>query len=95
MDRGMFPSDCRCCWSTQPSSIVSSITIELTRREITGEAALAPVQSIPGVSLADERHFPWLAVTPSSVSCFLQTMAAGIRHRHDGCHLGVILCDER
>lgn len=43
--------------------IVSSITIDLARREITREAALAPVQSIPGVSLGDERHFPWLAVT--------------------------------
>src|SRR5208337_4651888 len=43
--------------------IVSSITIELARREITREAALAPVQSIPGISLGDERHFPWLALT--------------------------------
>ena len=43
--------------------IISSITIDLARREITREAALAPVQSIPGVSLGDERHFPWLAVT--------------------------------
>jgi len=43
--------------------IVSSITIDLARREITREAALAPVQSIPGISLGDERHFPWLALT--------------------------------
>src|SRR4029077_6578326 len=43
--------------------IVTSVTIDLARREITREAALAPVQSIPGVSLGDERHFPWLAVT--------------------------------
>jgi len=43
--------------------IVSSITIDLARREITREAALAPVQSIPGISLGDERHFPWLGVT--------------------------------
>jgi cytochrome c oxidase subunit 3 len=43
--------------------IVSSITIDLARREITREAALAPVQSIPGVSLGDERRFPWLALT--------------------------------
>ena len=40
--------------------IVSSITIDLARRGITREAALAPVQSIPGISLGDERHFPWL-----------------------------------
>jgi len=43
--------------------VVSSITIDLARREITREAALAPVQSIPGVSLGDERRFPWLSVT--------------------------------
>lgn len=43
--------------------IVSSITIELARREITREAALAPIQSIPGISLGEERRFPWLAFT--------------------------------
>lgn len=43
--------------------IASSVTIDLARRAITREAALAPVQSIPGVSLGDERHFPWLALT--------------------------------
>jgi len=43
--------------------IASSVTIELARREITRDAALAPVRSIPGVSLGDERHFPWLAAT--------------------------------
>jgi cytochrome c oxidase subunit 3 len=43
--------------------IASSITMELARREITREAALAPVQSIPGISLGDERRFPWLALT--------------------------------
>jgi cytochrome c oxidase subunit 3 len=43
--------------------ILSSITIDLARRDITREAALAPVQSIPGISLGDERRFPWLALT--------------------------------
>src|ERR1700683_5288831 len=43
--------------------IASSLTIELARREITRAAALAPVKSIPGVSLGDERRFPWLALT--------------------------------
>jgi len=43
--------------------IISSITIDRARREITREAALAPVQSIPGISLGDERRFPWLALT--------------------------------
>lgn len=43
--------------------IASSITIELARRRVTREAALAPVETIPGISLGDERHFPWLALT--------------------------------
>jgi cytochrome c oxidase subunit III len=43
--------------------IASSITIDLARREITRAAALAPVQSIPGISLGEERHFPWLGLT--------------------------------
>jgi cytochrome c oxidase subunit 3 len=43
--------------------VLSSFTIELARRRVTWEAALAPVQSIPGVSLGDEPHFPWLALT--------------------------------
>jgi cytochrome c oxidase subunit III len=43
--------------------IASSMTINRARRAITRQAALAPVQSIPGVSLGEERHFPWLALT--------------------------------
>ena len=43
--------------------LVSSVTMELARRQITRQAALAPVQSIPGVSLGEERSFPWLGVT--------------------------------
>jgi cytochrome c oxidase subunit III len=41
----------------------SSITAELARRQITRQAALAPVQSIPGVSLGEGRAFPWIYVT--------------------------------
>jgi cytochrome c oxidase subunit 3 len=51
--------------------VVSSITIELARREITREAALAPVQSIPGISLGDERRVPWLALTTALGLLFL------------------------
>lgn len=43
--------------------IASSITIEFARRAITREAALAPVRSIPGISLGEERRFPWLLLT--------------------------------
>jgi len=51
--------------------ISSSITIDFARREITREAALAPIRSIPGVSLGDERRFPWLAVTTALGVLFL------------------------
>jgi cytochrome c oxidase subunit 3 len=43
--------------------ILSSITMEFSRRKITREVALAPVQSIPGVSLGEGRGFPWLGST--------------------------------
>jgi cytochrome c oxidase subunit 3 len=43
--------------------ILSTVTLELARRAITREAALAPVKSIPGVSLGDERSVPWLGIT--------------------------------
>jgi cytochrome c oxidase subunit 3 len=43
--------------------VLSSITMELARRQITRQAALAPVQSITGVSIGEERSFPWLGVT--------------------------------
>jgi cytochrome c oxidase subunit 3 len=43
--------------------LISSLTMEGARRAITRRAALAPVQSIPGVSLGEERNFPWLGVT--------------------------------
>jgi cytochrome c oxidase subunit 3 len=43
--------------------LFSSLTIEGARRGIARRAALAPVQSIPGVSLGEERNFPWLGVT--------------------------------
>ena len=43
--------------------LASSITAELARRQITRQAALAPVQSIPGVSLGEGKSVPWLSVT--------------------------------
>lgn len=49
----------------------SSMTAEFARRQITRQVALAPVRSIPGVSLGAERSFPWLAVTVVLGSGFL------------------------
>jgi cytochrome c oxidase subunit 3 len=43
--------------------LVSSLTMEGARRQIARQAALAPLRSIPGVSLGEERNFPWLGVT--------------------------------
>ncbi len=43
--------------------IVSSITLELARRQLARKVALAPVNSIPGVSLGKERNLPWLGIT--------------------------------
>jgi len=43
--------------------LISSLSMEGARRQMARRAALAPVQSIPGVSLGDERSFPWLGVT--------------------------------
>ncbi len=41
----------------------SSLTIEMARRRFARDVALAPVRSIPGVSIGRERGFPWLAGT--------------------------------
>jgi len=43
--------------------VLSSVTMELARRKAARQAALAPVTSIPGVSLGDERNLPWLGIT--------------------------------
>ena len=43
--------------------LVSSLTMEFARRSAARQAALAPVKSIPGVSLGNERAFPWLGIT--------------------------------
>jgi cytochrome c oxidase subunit III len=43
--------------------LFSSLTMEGARRNITRRAALAPLRSIPGVSLGEEKSFPWLGVT--------------------------------
>jgi cytochrome c oxidase subunit III len=43
--------------------LASSVTMELARRKAARQAALAPVKSIPGVSLGNENSFPWLGIT--------------------------------
>jgi cytochrome c oxidase subunit III len=43
--------------------LLSGVTIELARRNLTRQLALAPVRTIPGVSLGRERRVPWLGFT--------------------------------
>jgi cytochrome c oxidase subunit 3 len=43
--------------------LLSSLSMEIARRRAATAAALAPVKSIPGISLGDEKDFPWLGVT--------------------------------
>ncbi len=43
--------------------VVSSITMELARRQAAQQAVLEPVSNIPGVSTGNERPFPWLGLT--------------------------------
>jgi cytochrome c oxidase subunit 3 len=43
--------------------LLSSIAAELARRQITRQAALASVRSIPGVTLGPGKDLPWLGIT--------------------------------
>ena len=43
--------------------LLSSVSMEFARRSVARQAALAPVKSIPGVSLGNEKNFPWLGIT--------------------------------
>ena len=62
--------------------LLSSVTMELARRDAARQAALAPVKSIPGVSLGSERSFPWLGLTVLLGFGFLfgQSLAWGELH---------------
>ena len=62
--------------------VVSSVSMELARRKAARHAALAPVSSIPGISLGDERNFPWLGITVVLGFAFLigQGLAWGELH---------------
>lgn len=62
--------------------MISSITMELARRKAARQAALAPVTAIPGISLGDERNFPWLGITVVLGFAFLvgQGLAWGELH---------------
>lgn len=58
-------------WINTALLLASSLTAELARRQVTRQAALAPLRSIPGVSLGHERNIPWLAFTLMLGTIFL------------------------
>lgn len=62
--------------------LISSISMELARRQAARQAALAPVASIPGVSLGNEKSFPWMGITVVLGLAFLvgQWLAWGELH---------------
>jgi cytochrome c oxidase subunit 3 len=43
--------------------LISSVSMELARRQIAQQAALAPLRSMPGISIGEGKSFPWLAIT--------------------------------
>ncbi|MGA7694764.1 MAG: cytochrome c oxidase subunit 3 [Candidatus Sulfotelmatobacter sp.] len=43
--------------------LISSFTMEAARRGMARRAALAPLKSIPGIAIGEEKSFPWLGVT--------------------------------
>ena len=51
--------------------LISSLTMEFARRDIKRRAALAPLQSMPGITLGEEKSFPWLGVTAALGFSFL------------------------
>jgi cytochrome c oxidase subunit 3 len=53
----------RLLWVNTAILLISSATMELARRSVIRKVALAPVSSIPGVSLGEEKNFPWLGTT--------------------------------
>jgi cytochrome c oxidase subunit 3 len=68
--------------------VLSSVTMECARRAAIRRAALAPVRSIPGVSLGSETRVPWLAITTGLGLLFLAGQA---RAWHDLERLGFYL----
>jgi cytochrome c oxidase subunit III len=73
-------------WLILNTSILSlsSVTIEFARRHLTRQLALAPVMTIPGVSLGKERNVPWLGFTILLGAVFLlgqlKTWSELVRH---------------
>jgi cytochrome c oxidase subunit III len=63
--------------------LVSSVTAEFARRQITRRVALVPVESIPGISIGQEKNFPWLPLTALLGLAFLFGQWAAWRELQD------------
>lgn len=63
--------------------LLSSLTIELARRGVTRLAALAPLKSIPGISIGEERLAPWLEITCALGLLFLSGQYWAWQQMHD------------
>jgi cytochrome c oxidase subunit 3 len=55
--------------------LLSSITMECARRDAVQRAALAPLRTIPGVSLGEDKSIPWLQITTALGLLFLAGQA--------------------
>ena len=51
--------------------LLSSVSMEMARRTVTREVALAPLRAVPGIALERDRGMPWLATTASLGLLFL------------------------
>jgi cytochrome c oxidase subunit III len=43
--------------------LISTFTMEMARRQMARRTVLSPVERIPGITVGEEKRFPWLAVT--------------------------------
>lgn len=51
--------------------VASSVTLEVARQQVSRRAALAPIRTVPGVFIGEERISPWLGVTVALGTGFL------------------------
>jgi|SRR5437868_361420 len=70
--------------------LLSSLTAEFARRQMTRLSRLAPVQSIPGISLGEEKNFPWLALTVILIGIPVRAVSRVARAGGQG----VLSCDK-
>jgi cytochrome c oxidase subunit 3 len=71
-------------WINTAILVASSLTVEFARRQVKQQAALAPVRSIPGISLGTSKSFPWLGTTTLLGGCFLVGQWLAWRALNDG-----------